>query len=141
MKRKKLTEAELAWMAGVIDARAKISYRKIVTTTLPQISVSGSDTQTLDKLAEFSGTKITIVKRSYSKFGCTQHCKEKHEHVLSVTGRWIVTGSRATVILENVKPYIQVKVAEVDAGLLLGWQAYSKDATVQKMVELGWAAA
>jgi hypothetical protein len=62
------------------------------------------------------------------KAGCTEHCREKHQHVMSVSGRWSVTGANATVVLWNIRPFIQLQTEQVRTDLVVGLSAGFKPA-------------
>ena len=72
------------------------------------------------------------------KAGCSEHCGEKHQHVQSMSGRWSVTGAKATVVLWNIRPYQHLQVKAADTALVVGLGTGYKPATVARMAELGW---
>lgn len=134
-----LDQATLAYVAAIIDTQGVIRTRTLATDTeLPYVAVSGSNEGMLRFLAELTGTKVTITRRSYAKAGCAQHCQEKHQHVTSVSGRWSVSGAKATVLLYNTLPFLRLQVDEARGALTVGVGTKHKPATVEKMVALGW---
>lgn len=128
----------VAYVAGIIDTQAVIRTRKAVDTDLPSIAVHGPNTAMLKYLASITGTRSIVTRRSYSRAGCNEHCKEKHQHVVSVSGRWSVTGVKATVLLWNIRPYVRLQVDAVTSALNVGMEAPFKPGVLQKMVDLGW---
>ena len=92
----------------------------------------------LGYLAKLTGTRAVTTRRQYVKAGCSEHCREKHQHVMSVSGRWSVTGAKATVVLWNIRPYIHLQSEAVQTALVVGLGAGFKPATVARMAELGW---
>lgn len=128
----------LAYVASIIDTQGIIRIRTAGDTELPMVALHGSNTQMLEYLAALTGTRVTIVRREYSKVGCTEHCMEKHQHITSKSGRWSVTGFKATVLLYNIQPYIRFQRGPVRAALVVGMGAPIKPATVGKMAKLGW---
>lgn len=132
--------ATLAYAAAIIDTQGIIRTRMAGDTELPYVGVHGNNEPMLRYLGEITGTKVTIVRRAYSKAGCAQHCAEKHQHVQSVSGRWSVSGVKATVLLHNLRPYLRLQHDDAIAALNVGVTAPFKPATIQKMRELGWDA-
>ena len=129
----------VAYVAGIIDTTGVIRTRMVQDTELPYVAVSGSNEGMLRFLAEVTGAKVTITRRSYMKAGCSVHCKEKHQHIQSISGRWSVSGVKATVLLHNVRPFMRLQAAEAAAALDVGLRTGFKPATVQKMSDLGWS--
>ena len=82
--------------------------------------------------------RVVVTRRSYAKAGCAEHCKEKHLHVTSESGRWSVSGAKATVILAAVLPYLRLQHEEARGALLVGLGAPFKPATLRQMEQLGW---
>lgn len=134
-----LTVSDIAYVAGVIDAQGGIRTR-ITTegTELPMVYVHGPNLAILHLLADLTGTKVTEVKRGYTKAGCTEHCPDKHQHVTSVSGRWSVTGVKATVLLWNIRPYLRFHRDAAVSALAVGMSSPFKMATPGKMAALGW---
>lgn len=130
--------ATVAYVAAIIDTTAVIRTRMANDTELPYVAVSGSNEGMLRLLGDLTGTKVTITRRSYSKAGCAEHCAEKHQHVQSVSGRWSVSGVKATVLLHNVRPYLRLQVNDAIAAINVGLATNYKPATIRKMRELGW---
>jgi hypothetical protein len=97
-------------------------------TQLPSIALSNGNIDMLHYLATLTGTRAITTRRTYVKAGCTEHCREKHQHVMSVSGRWSVTGAKATVVLWNIRPFIQLQTEQVQTGLVVGLSAGFKPA-------------
>lgn len=130
--------ATVAYVAGIIDTQGIIRTRTAGDTELPMVAVHGSNEGMLRFLGDVTGTKVTIVRRSYSKAGCAEHCAEKHQHIKSVSGRWSVTGVKATVLLHNLRPYLRLQHDDAVAAIALGVSTKFKPATIAKMQALGW---
>lgn len=128
----------VAYVAGVVDLQGLIRTRMVEDTELPYLGVSGPNTPMLRLLGELTGTRPTVTRRSYSRAGCSEHCAEKHQHVVSISGRWSISGVKATVVLWNVRPHLRLQADEAAAALAVGMRAPFKAATLRKMVELGW---
>lgn len=131
--------ARLAYIAGIIDSLGGIRVRATPDgTDLPMVYVHAPNVAVLNYLAEATGTKMITVRRAYSRAGCAEHCAEKHQHVVSLSGRWSVTGVRATVVLWNIRPYLTLRADEARSALVVGLAAPFKPATPRKMADLGW---
>lgn len=136
--RRALSVADLAYIAGVIDTRGHIATRSVRGATLPLLAVSSSESALLEWLGDATGTRPVSTRRDYGRMGCSAHCPEPHLHVTSVSGRWSVTGVKATVVLFGVAPYLRVRAEDAQAAVTLGLSAGFKQATVTKMAALGW---
>lgn len=134
-----LAPDDLAYIAGVLDSQGSIAVRTTADgTELPQLSVCGPNVQMLQWLGALSGVRPIVTTRAYSKAGCAEHCKDKHLHVTSRSGRWQVSGAKATVILAAVRPFLRWQGAEAAAAVEMGLSAPFKSATPEKMRALGW---
>lgn len=135
-----LSRAELAYVAGVLDAmgRVRVEPADSSGTLMPYVGISSANLGPLQHLARLTGVGVTMVRRDYMRVGCALHCAKRHRHVESVTGRWQLTGARARVVLVAVRPYLVALADEVDAVLDLTADAPSKAATTTKMRALGW---
>jgi len=135
----RLTEAEVAFVAGLLDATARIKTTKVTSgALLPLVAVSGPNIAMLDVLSRRTGTKYFETRRDYDRHRCGLHCKEAHDHITSVSGRWAVNGARATILLAAVQPYVQVQRDAVAETLAVGMAAPVKAHVVQSMADLGW---
>lgn len=133
-----MDERTIVYVAAVLDSAAVIRTREASGVTYPYLALSGSNTPLLRLLGGLSGMRVVVTKRSYAKAGCAEHCKEKHLHVTSESGRWSVSGAKATVILAAVLPYLRLQVDDARAALLVGLRAPFKPATLRQMERLGW---
>jgi hypothetical protein len=133
------TPEQLAWCAGVIDTLGSIKTRPMDTgSELAYVAVSSARIDILQILADMTGSAVVTVRRDYKRLGCGEHCTEAHQHVLSVTGRWSLTGAKAIVFLAAIEPYLLTKQEEAGKALAAGMDAPHKPATLKKMYELGW---
>lgn len=133
-----MTPGDLAYLAGVIDSQAVIRSRQVGDTVLPMVALHGSNMSMLDHLAAVTGTKVTPTSRTYDKAGCSEHCPDKHQHIVSKSGRWSVTGARATVLLAALRPFLRLQGFAADEALAVGLRAPRKGNTAGKMAGLGW---
>lgn len=133
-----LTEADLAWVAGVIDALANLRLRNAGGSPLPEIQVNGQFPALQDRLAKMTGTTAISTRRDFTRHNCTEHCPSKHAHIQSVSGRWSITGVRALVVLAAIRPYIRLRPGLVDDLIAAGMTAQWKGQTLRSMSALGW---
>lgn len=131
-------EIPVAYIAGILDANAIFRVRDVNGTKLPGVFVHGLHIELLQVLADSTGTAVTVIKRDYNGVRCAEHCPEKHVHTISVSGRWSVTGAKATVLLHNVVPHLRVQRVVAQEVLEVGLGAPHKAGTVVKMKDLGW---
>jgi hypothetical protein len=135
-----MNEGELAYLAGVLDTRAVVRTRLVggSQSMLPYLAISTGDTQLLQWLGTITGMRVVATVRGYDKHRCLEHCDQAHEHITSVSGRWSVSGSRATIVLAATRTWIRFQAADWDRALDVGAAAPRKDRIVEKMVQLGW---
>lgn len=137
----KVSAPEIAWCGGVVDSLGLLRLRETdAGAHLPSVFVSTPHLPIARRLAELTGVKVTMVTRDYKRMGCGDHCTTAHLHVQSTTARWSLTGSRALVFLQAVRPYLFVKAEEADLLLESSSNPRSKPATTAKMREMGWSA-
>ena len=144
--REGLSDLELAYLAGVLDTRAVVRIRLVggsgarqgVMSSLPYLALSCGDAELLDWLCRLTGVKSVVTTRTYDKHRCLEHCEESHDHVQSTSGRWSVSGSRATVLLSATLPYVRLQEDRWRKALQAGLSADRKEAVAQKMSALGW---
>lgn len=129
--------ARLAYVAAVIDSLGGVRVRHASGTDLPMVYAHGN-ADVLATLGEWTGTRVVVTRRNYSRAGCAEHCPHPHQHIVSVSGRWSLTGAKATVVLWNVRPYLRVHADDARAALVVGTAAPFKPATPAKMAALGW---
>lgn len=134
-----LTEAELAYIAAVINTRARIKKLTLKTgTVIPVVHLSTPDMELLQYLGGLTGITPFLTHRSYQKHRCNEHCPDKHEHVESQSSRWSISGAKATILLSAIQPYVRFQTAVVNEVVDLGLDASHKPGTVSRMAELGW---
>lgn len=134
-----LSQADLAYLAGVLDAQGHIAIRTTADgTQLPQLSLSGPNVALLQWLGDLTGVRPIVTTRAYAKAGCSEHCATKHRHVTSTSGRWQLSGAKATVVLAAIQPFLRLQLDEAAQAVELGMAAPFKPATPNKMQQLGW---
>lgn len=133
-----LPDTLLAYLAGVVDALGRLRTRETDAGLLPEVSVSSPRLELLAVLAQHTGVRVVGVHRDYQRLGCSEHCDRRHQHVQSDTGRWQVTGYRATVLLHALHPYLIRHRADAARLVLLGMSSGHKASTANDMHRLGW---
>lgn len=135
---KRITNAELAYVAALIDLQGHITSRTVREAVLPMVALSSPNAAVLRLLGEMTGVRPFITRRDYSRLGCVAHCPEPHQHIVSESGRWSLSGVKATVVLHSVLPFLRFQRDEAIEAIRLGLEAGYKPATIAKMAELGW---
>ena len=131
---------ELAYYAGIIDAIAILRTRDVRDSALlPVVAIHGGSPPVMAAMANATRTKITVVNRDYQRQPCVAHCHEAHTHIVSTSSRWSVTGSRATILLHNVLPYLIIQKIETQALLDIGLTQRYSGSVVKDMRDLGYA--
>lgn len=126
------------YVAAVIDSTAVIRTREASGVVYPHVQINGGNTALLRFLAEATGMRMVVTRRDYTRAGCSEHCAEKHQHIVSVSGRWMVSGAKATVVLAASLPYLRLQRDTALEALSVGLAAPYKPASLRKMRELGW---
>lgn len=106
-----MTEAELAYVAALVDTLGRLWTRKVHADELPMLTIQGKH-EILLWLAEITQVKLMRLDRAYSKHNCTEHCPTRHQDIASWTYRWELNGGKAIVLLEAIEPYLRLKGRE-----------------------------
>lgn len=136
-----LTESDLAYVAGVVDVLANLRLRQPTATLrspLPEVQVNGPYPGLQSYLGRITGTRPVATRRDYTRHNCTEHCPDRHAHIVSESGRWGVTGTKAFVLLSAVRPHLRLRAGLVDDLIAAGAEAQHKTATLESMSRLGW---
>lgn len=132
--------ADLAYVAALIDQFGRLKTRTVNDTELPEVLIQGR-IPALEWLAGLTGTRVVEINKAYARHQCSEHCPDRHTDIVSVTGRWVVTGARATVVLYNVGPFMRDEGKRHLASTLV-WQGQTvgfKGNVVNDMAARGWA--
>ncbi len=149
---------ELAWMAGVLDMKGRVSKIRTATRATPlyRIIVETANIDVSKRLAKYTGTRSTIAEERkmtpMARRNCSEHCPDAHNHVttrMPTIGRWDMSGVGAIIVLANLMPYFCSDVAErqafIDEALKSvpepdpkrqGWAAVAR--TINRLYALGW---
>lgn len=112
-----ITEAQMAWMAGVLDLKGRLFIKRNETRRTRQVTwaVDSKELMVVRHLCDLTGTKpegrgnkplSEIIRRN-----CAEHCPEAHVHVEPVMPtvlRWTATGAAFVILHDNLQQYLQV---------------------------------
>jgi hypothetical protein len=143
---RKLSDAELGWVAGVLDLRGYLSERpssqadrRLPTVAVTLADVEGKPHPAVAWLCQHTGVQPIPTGKGYNRTSCGEHCPEPHVHVSATYHRWIVGGAKARAVLASVLPLLVVRRAE--ARRLLAMDGRYKPAHVADMARRGWPGA
>lgn len=125
--------------AGVLDVAGVFRTRQSGPSVLPMVAAHSTSSDLLGFLSGITGVGVTEVKRNYTRFGCDEHCAEKHIHVNHSSLRWSVTGVRAGIVLFNIEPFLHLQGDKAREVLTETGDAPFRKPTVEAMAKLGWA--
>ena len=130
---------DVAWIAGVLDARGHIRLEARRGVPQPRIRVTTRKTALLEHMASLTGTKPRYDTAGYERRNCSEHCKHKHEMVRQ-SAYWDCDGIRATIILHSCLPHMVAQRAEAMEVLRVGYEQYSaaRNGIAASMLRLGW---
>jgi hypothetical protein len=156
---RKISKAELGWMAAVIDMKGHIIRKTNQTRRTPQLvlMVDVKDPRIAQRLAAFTGSKVEakeqiLPNEAFLRRGCAAHCPEAHIHVdenrnwqMPEVTRWAVTGAAMSIVLGNLAPYMSTYeeyADDVDEALAVmvtsGRGSGAVRASVRRLAGLGW---
>ena len=150
------TQYDLAWMAGVIDLKGRLTYKKNRTRATRQITltVDSKEHLVVRRLCKMTGTKPEVrttspLSEELLRRNCAEHCPEAHTHVDTTwtygSIRWTVTGASMVVILDGIESYTTLDrgyreaIDEVLDGIALeGRGSIAVVGSLIRLYELGW---
>lgn len=134
-----LDRADLAYMAALVDNLAVLKTRLANGTDLPTIALTTARSpEAVRFLADSTASKVTEIARDYRRKGCNQHCTRAHVHIDTTGYRWQVTGTKATIVLHNLHPYMRVQAAAAARLMVIGKTIGYSGSVVTRMRGLGW---
>lgn len=150
-----LPVAQLAWMAGVIDLKGKIIYKKNKARATPQIVlfVESKEISIIRELARMVGTNPEMMRIpehvDFYRRPCTEHCPNHHTHVevgkFPQVARWTITGAAAAVVLLGIRPFGRcdkgfdaVVLQIMEQAVLSGQGAAATVTALRRLEALGW---
>lgn len=160
MKYTKISDADLGWIAAIIDMKGSIIVKdnKTRRNSTPQIvlRVDTTDKRIAQRLAELTGTspeerEMSPMSPEFLRRGCKEHCLEPHIHVtddekrVPLSTRWTVTGTSMGVVIWNIRKYMTTYSEYAPYMGLVFSNAVTKGqgvgmvrASVKRLKDLGW---
>lgn len=153
-----ISPIKLGWVAGVVDLKGRLIYKKNQSRATPQIvlAVQTGELAVIRELGNLTGTRPEAQDRrlvkDWMRRGCSEHCPEAHFHVgdvedlyLPPIAKWSITGAGMYVVLENIWPYIQIDRGYTEAmeqvmgnTVLSGQGATAVVNSLKRLHSLGW---
>lgn len=156
----RVSKADMAWMAGVIDLKGAVIRKANKSRRTPQLVlyVAVKDERVALRLSALTGTapeqRPSPTAEDFMRRGCTEHCPAPHVHVhedgpypwsMPLVTRWSLTGVAAAVVLVNLSPYMSTfgdylgHVAEMTVNFAAqGQGSGASRAAVARLESLGW---
>lgn len=132
-----MQESELGYIAALVDSLAKLTSRTVHRHELPVVTIQGKY-EILPWLASGTGVQLMKLDKGYARHQCSEHCPEKHMVIASWTYRWQLVGARATILLDNIYPFLRLQRATAGRLIELGQDAGAKAPTIEDMKRLGF---
>lgn len=133
-----MPDLDVAYVAGVVDARAHID----VHPTRVRVRVTTRRGDLLQWLAARTGVTVHIDERGYERRACSAHCQDRHQHIERQSAYWNVDGLRAGIVLAACLPWLVDQRYEAIRALraLQGsWPADLRRTEIgAEMMRLGW---
>lgn len=150
---------KLGWMAGVVDLKGRLIYKKNRQRATAQVvlMVESKEFHVIRELGSLTGTrperKQAQPLKEFMRKGCQEHCPESHVHVndlgaereMPATARWTITGAGMVVVLDNLLPFLMIDRGYTEAmdlvrGLtvLEGQGSGAVLAALNRLHRLGW---
>jgi hypothetical protein len=114
----KVSDADLGWMAAIIDIKGSVITKSNKTRQTPQITlkVDTTNQQIAERLCALTGVspephKLSETSAVFYRRGCKVHCLEPHIHVEEdrlpmYSTRWTVTGTPMGIVIWNIRKYM-----------------------------------
>jgi hypothetical protein len=136
-------EHKAAYLAGVIDSDGHVCWRG-GRYAAPNVGVTNTDMGLLRWLKANIGGSTSLQRKVCHKV-CTKH----HPHRRHQIFKWHITGYRAVVLLEEMRPYFVIKGKKSDKVIKMFWKHLRKmecparrqfhiAKEAKAMVKLGW---
>lgn len=150
-----ISQVDLAWMAGIIDLKGRLTYKNNKTRATKQITltVDSKEILVVRRLSALTGTKPEVRSTSpvseYLKRGCAEHCPDPHVHneggFTTGSTRWTVTGTSMVIVLDSIEPFVTVDRGYAEAidevmraPALEGRGSTAVIGSLTRLYELGW---
>lgn len=99
------TPVEMAYMAGVLDSDGWVTWHGRTI----RFGLGQGTPQVPEFMQRKLGGSIQV------REACTEECRLKHVHYRSGFYIWAVSGERAVIALQNLRPFLLIKGDRVDA--------------------------
>lgn len=149
---------KLGWMAGVVDLKGRLVYKKNLKRATPQavLTVNTKEYLVVRGLSALTGTKPEMMKAiplsDFMRRGCNDHCPEPHVHVnelgstdMPPMARWTISGAGMVTVLGELIPFLQVDrgweqamLDTTEATVLDGQGSGMVFASLFRLKSLGW---
>lgn len=151
-----VSPTDLAWIAGVVDFKGKLSTKNNAMRATPQrvLYVETKELVIAQELARLTGTAPEARDQKeapdFWRHACTEHCPEAHVHVdakvmIPRMTRWQITGVALAIVVWNILPYLrnehgllQAMHDSMAAATLTGQGSGSVRKAIKRLRELGW---
>lgn len=156
-----ITEAELGWMAGILDFQGHVVRKnnnmRAKGSVQVTVYVETAITEIIEQLANMTGTSPEMqegknqLKGEWTRKGCSEHCPEAHVHAVPVSlpdcARWTVSGASTAVVLWNLREHlVTAKDPSWDWAMamcfastrLTGQGSGAAMKAVRRLSDLGW---
>lgn len=153
-----LTQADLGWMAAVIDLRGHVYIKKNKQRAEGSrqivLMVESKRAGIIRRLGELGGTRPEVFQaravKDFMRRSCTEHCPEAHVHIgdertMPSVLRWTATGIAFAIIVSALEPLLAEdqgfpELAQEILGStdLLGRGSGAVMATLVRLKDIGW---
>lgn len=152
-----ISDADLAWLAAILDLKGHIIRKNNKTRRTPQLvlMVESAQLRVIERLCTLTGQSVEPIRHDgrrhgdWKQRGCSEHCPEAHVHhegtAMPPIGRWTATGASAAIVLHNVIPFmvtdhgLEAMKDEILGNVVLsGRGSTSTIMAVRRLAALGW---
>jgi hypothetical protein len=153
----KISDADLGWMAAIIDMKGGVITKANKTRKTPQVILKVDTVQRpiAERLCALTGVspephKLSDRSAVFYRRGCKEHCLEPHIHVEEdnlpmYSTRWTVTGTAMGIVIWNLRkhmttypnysPYMGLVFSNTTVK---GQGVGMVRASVKRLKDLGW---
>lgn len=150
--------SKLAWIAGVIDSKARIQHikNKQRATSQIRIYVRTMNHSVVQELCSMTGIRPRYTDRKrtadWMRRGCVEHCPEAHVHVelpyegtMPAMSEWMISGAALAVVIYNILPFLtdpseyMSVIEEIYANAVLTGQGRGMTVlSIRRLHDMGW---
>ena len=151
-----LPAAQLGWMAGVLDLKARIVTKKNQTRSTPQVVmyVESKEGDIIRELGRMTGLSPEMMRvpetATFYRRPCSEHCPEAHscvderQYSFPQVARWTITGAVIAIVLTNIEPFMRTHRFDglvlqiMEQASFAGRGAGATVKAIRRMEALGW---